>query len=437
MHNLFTKEVLLHPLITGAVALSVVLAGGSVWYYVHGSTAPAAAPSATSGATADAATVVVGGIVAPAENPDLAFLAGGRVAQVNVAVGAQVTKGQTLASLDTSALVAARAQAAASLKAAQANLALQGAQKQNTTVNLGDVQSQQDALVENARVTLYSDGLTAVPASDDYGVSAPTISGRYSGPEGTYKIVISHGEQLGLDTHVVRTFGVDESGTTDIEKGAPTKLGNDGLYISFPQQLSAYDDTTWYVTIPNTTSSDYAENYNAYQAALAARASAVSNAEAALRGGTGTTVSEAQRQSAEAQVDAAAANLQAADAALRNAIITAPFDGVVTAVQVKVGDTISANAPALSLNPSGALEVDAYLSEVDAARVASGDAADVTLDSYGSARGFSAAVLSVDRSPTMQGGVPAYKVTLLFTNDDPSIAVGMTANATIYPSHTI
>jgi len=70
------------------------------------------------------------------------------------------------------------------------------------------------------------------------------------------------------------------------------------------------------------------------------------------------------------------------------------------------------------------------VSEGDIANIHVGSAADVTLDAYGSDRHFTADVASVDTSPTMQNGIPAYKVVLQFAQNDPSISSGMTANIT-------
>ncbi|HEV8677366.1 MAG TPA: HlyD family efflux transporter periplasmic adaptor subunit, partial [Candidatus Paceibacterota bacterium] len=73
----------------------------------------------------------------------------------------------------------------------------------------------------------------------------------------------------------------------------------------------------------------------------------------------------------------------------------------------------------------------AYFSETDIVHIAVGSQANITLDAYGSSRIFPATVVSVDRSPTTQSGVPAYKVTMQFAENDPAITPGMTANASI------
>jgi multidrug resistance efflux pump len=109
----------------------------------------------------------------------------------------------------------------------------------------------------------------------------------------------------------------------------------------------------------------------------------------------------------------------------------APFAGTVASVHVKAGDVVAPGTLAVSITPNAALQVSAYYSEIDVARIATGDTADITLDAYGESRHFAAVVASADRAPTMQGSTPAYKVVLQFTEADPAITIGMSANVTI------
>ena len=82
-----------------------------------------------------------------------------------------------------------------------------------------------------------------------------------------------------------------------------------------------------------------------------------------------------------AQYEAAQANLSAAEAALANAEMTAPFDGVVAAVDTRLGEWVAPGMPILQLGDLGNLRVETTdLSEIDAARVHAQDTALVTFD---------------------------------------------------------
>lgn len=418
-----------------AYALFFALCAGSYLYYQMNGRSPER-PSFKPESDTASSVVTGSGIVAPSENPDLAFSTGGTVAEIAVHAGDHVAAGAMLASLDTASLRAQREEAAANLKAAQASLALQYADTENTSVSVEQVTQQQNTLVANAKRTLYSEGLAAVPESSNYAVAAPTISGQYDGAEGTYKVVVRHSSQPGVDDHEVLTFGLENTPAKLILKDEATPLGTHGLFISFSGTLSDYDGTTWYVTIPNTRSSSYLANRNAYDAAVTARDKAISDAQAKQNPSlSAPSVNGAQIAAAQAAVDAARAALDAANIALSHAIITAPYSGTVSAVRVKVGDNAGANVPAISLSPDNALQVDVYLSELSIAKVAQNDAAEVTLDAFGGNTVFKASVLSIDQSPTTINGTPAYKTVIQFATSTPQIATGMSANVTIYPSH--
>ena len=134
----------------------------------------------------------------------------------------------------------------------------------------------------------------------------------------------------------------------------------------------------------------------------------------------------------QAQVDAAQAQVENIDAQISNAIVVAPFSGTVASVHIKKGDIVPPNTAAVSLNPTSALQVVVYFSEIDIAKIKIGSPAEVTLDAYGNTRAFAARVVSVDTSPTK--GIPSasgYKATLQFLKTDAAISSGMTANVTI------
>jgi hypothetical protein len=125
-------------------------------------------------------------------------------------------------------------------------------------------------------------------------------------------------------------------------------------------------------------------------------------------------LTQAQAGATPEAIAAAHAQANAAQAMLAQAEIIAPFSGTVASIQVKSGDVVTANTPAVALIPNGSFEVDVYLSEVDAAKIVVGDTADVTLDAFGPGVIFPATVGIKDTAPTIVNGVPSYKATLVF-----------------------
>ncbi|MFB7798643.1 efflux RND transporter periplasmic adaptor subunit [Isoptericola sp. NPDC056134] len=115
-------------ILVGAVAV-VVVAALVVWFTVLRPRAaePATAAAQTTTAQASTATfeqaVTTTGTLTPSVQEDVSFEASGTVQSVEVAEGDTVTKGQTLATIDTLQLDAALAQAKADLAQAEADLA--------------------------------------------------------------------------------------------------------------------------------------------------------------------------------------------------------------------------------------------------------------------------------------------------------------------------
>lgn len=359
--------------------------------------------------------VSVSGKVIAAQDVDLSFSDTGRVVSLPARVGAKVVAGQALASLASESLIS-------QLRAAEADLALKRAETRNTGVNLDEVRREQDTLVKSAHRKLLSTGLVAVPASSNYTATAPTISGLYDGGEGTYRISVERSVNPGK--YELEVFGLEHVLGVVIEDDEPTKLGTRGLYVAFPSTIGTYNGTTWEVTIPNAKSSSYLANYNAYQEALRTRDVAIANAEAELRGGPGGSVAEAGVQRAEAEV----ANIRAS---IGERTIRAPFSGVVTAVDVELGETASANTPAVSLISAGALQIESFVPEVNISLIEVGDIAEATLDAYGTDVLFTARVVSIDPAETIRDGVSTYRAIMQFEETDERILTGMTANVRI------
>lgn len=113
-------------IIVAAVVVVLAGAGIGIWLGTSSSAAPGLeittqTVSVTTGTMQQ--TVATSGTIAPAQQANLNFGVSGRVTGVNVSAGQAVTAGQTLATVDPSALQATANSAQASLTAAQAKLA--------------------------------------------------------------------------------------------------------------------------------------------------------------------------------------------------------------------------------------------------------------------------------------------------------------------------
>ncbi len=131
------------------------------------------------------------------------------------------------------------------------------------------------------------------------------------------------------------------------------------------------------------------------------------------------------------QVASAQAALDNAEAALGNATVVAPFDGIVSQVNVDAGQTVSAGTVAIVIVDPSDVEMSATVDEIDVPQVQVGQKVAVSLDALPNDE-FSGVVSSISLIGNSQSGVVSYPVTINLT--DPSgvlLRQGMSATATI------
>jgi HlyD family secretion protein len=123
-----------------------------------------------------------------------------------------------------------------------------------------------------------------------------------------------------------------------------------------------------------------------------------------------------------------------ASARLAETRIVSPLAGVVTAVEVQVGEAASALAPVISvLANEDQYKITLNLPEADVAKVQVGQVAEVTFDAFGDDQRFTAAVAFIDPAEQVIQGVVFYEATVLLdaAQDLRLLKPGMSANVTI------
>jgi HlyD family secretion protein len=114
---------------------------------------------------------------------------------------------------------------------------------------------------------------------------------------------------------------------------------------------------------------------------------------------------------------------------LDKAKISAPFDGIVSAVNYSVGDS-AGSGTAVSVVNLATLQIKVTVAEVDLPKMKVGNTAQVTLDALGGET-YNAKVVSIGPTGTVTQGVVNYPVILALTDADSAIKPGMTANLTV------
>jgi len=128
--------------------------------------------------------------------------------------------------------------------------------------------------------------------------------------------------------------------------------------------------------------------FDAAQAALTAARAGQAQAVAAERAAQGqyqasAAVVSGSTEDTDPAVRSAIAKVQQARIDVKNTVIRAPIDGVVTQRKVQVGQRVAMGAPIMTIVPVGQLYIDANFKERQLRRVRVGMPAEVTADIYG------------------------------------------------------
>jgi HlyD family secretion protein len=119
--------------------------------------------------------------------------------------------------------------------------------------------------------------------------------------------------------------------------------------------------------------------------------------------------------------------IAAAEAAIRQIKITAPFDGTVTAVKTQVNDLVNTGTFAFRLDDLSSLHIDLPVSEIDISSIALGQKATITFDSV-LAKEYLGEVVDIALVGTEFSGVTNFMVKVEMLNADVAIKPGMTAS---------
>ncbi len=134
-------------------------------------------------------------------------------------------------------------------------------------------------------------------------------------------------------------------------------------------------------------------------------------------------------QAQELSIQQAQNNLTDAQNTLADYTIRAPFDGVIAAVDVSVGDNVSGGTTiATIITPQQYAEIP--LNEVDAAKVQVGDKATLTFDALPNVT-VAGHVTEMDTIGTVSQGVVTYNVQVTLDTQNASIKPGMSVSANI------
>lgn len=331
------------------------------------------------------ASVSATGLISPVREAQLAFSATGALTKLNVKAGDAVKAGQIVAALDTRELELQLAQAEASLASAQARLdQLKNPSPADVAAAQASVASAEAALLQ-LKIPNQNDLLMAKADLDKAAAALARAQADYDRVGGASNPMIG----------------------------------------MLPQSLTLQQ-----------ASLDYQKAQAAFNARFNPSDSQVKQAQAALEQARAqfarlTNPNPNDIKIAQASVDQARAARDLAQTRLDYAIIKAPFDGVVTHVDVDLGSTVTAGRVVLGIADVSEYRVKLNIDETDIAKINVGQEVVISLDAYPGVN-ISAQVTDVASNATMVQGVVNYIVTVSLSSNQPvPLKLGMTTDANI------
>ena len=382
------------------LAVVVALIVGGVYFTTRSTTSQASASALLANAQTVAVTrttlftsVDSTGSLIPEAELNLAFGTSGTVEQVNVEVGDNVKKGEVLATLDATDL-------------------------QNAVTK-----AEQSYLLQQLT---YS--TTLEPEANDVAVAQAS----YTSTLAAYQVAQTDYANLATKESVQCSSLTTAKASLDRAQTAYDRLAND-------HQASQYLSGDW---------GPYQQIVDGLENAQDAYTQAMSNCNITKLSLNDSSLRSAQAQvqhakatldnltspRTEKQIQAAAAleqarlSLEQAQRNLADAQITAPFDGVVTAVNITAGATGGANA--ITLADVSQLHVDVLVDETEIANVTVGQDAELTLDAVQGIT-LTGTVARIDPVGTVSNGVVNYGVRVNLDATTAALKLDMTANASI------
>jgi len=347
--------------------------------------------------TTSSDSVVAEGHLKPAYGATLSFQGRGTVDSVNVKIGDRVSKGDVLARLSNAS------QAEAQLAAANLEL-LQAQQDLDTLNRTGDANraAAWDAYQQSQIVRA-----DAQKEWDD--VNPRDVQNRIDDQQATVNDRKKDLEDAQDEFDKYKDLDKDNSKRKTAEDDLRAAQKDYDNAVAELEKIQRESDSV----------------RAALDSALAAEAEAKYQYELSADGPNSDQIALAQ-----SRVDNAQAQVAAAESVLSNYVLTAPFDGVVADVAVRVGDQVGAESRAVSVVDTSSWVVETTdITELEVVNVAVGQAVTFTADALPDVT-MSGTVTAISQASYTSSGDVIYTVYIKADDVDPRVKWGMTVEVT-------
>ncbi len=425
-----------HKIISIVAAIAVIYAG----YAIYKNATSTAGETLYALGTVSRGTIVSSvegsGQVSAENQIDIKPKVSGTITYVGVNPGDSVREGQTLFSIDTTDAEKTVRDAQVSLDSAK--LSLQQLELQNSSQNLnqglekaytaalsGIASAFQDepSIVDDVQSVLAEKTMSLDTARSNGG---NTGAGYRTAAEDAYYKANSAFDQATLNYANINS----SSSNAEIDKMLQETLSASKLLFN---AVKSTRDLADYLSI----STNRASNYTSTQSSLSGYADTVNSDITSLLADQASIQSARDSQStAGLDIQSSQLSVQKAQNALDDAksnladyYVTAPFSGIMAAVDGKVGDNASTGTAIGTIITADKTAVIS-LNEVDAAKIQLGQKATLTFDALPDLT-VAGKVAEIDTIGTVSQGVVSYDVKISFDTEDQRVKPGMTVNAAI------
>ena len=383
-------------------------------------------------------SIGMAGNLAPVNEADLNFASAGTVQSLYVQVGQSVGAGTPLATLDTTLLAAQLLQAQATLSSAQAKLTQDqaGPTSQSLTSAQNSVNSAQVSM-SNAQTSLADTQTINAQAVAAAQLPVTAAQSKLTADQASLQTTINaDNAQLAADQATLAADCATNATSTlctttdpNLVAGDKTKLANDNQPIVADQAaLASAQSALAAATAKAQQSNDQAA---AQLASMQQQYSAARSSLSSLQ----TSTSPQTVQMDDAQISIDDVNVNSVQHQLDGATLTSPIPGIVSQVNVKAGQSVSAGGTAASATSAivvfspGSYDVTGTVSDSQVNLVAVGQSAQVT--PAGSTQALLGKITSIAPAATVSSGVATFAVTAQLTDTSNSIRPGISASVDI------
>ncbi len=350
-----------------------------------------------SSAYADVSSIInANGVVMPRQQVNLSFGVGGFVDTVEVELGERVQAGQVLASLDTTQLKRAVAQAELELKSAQARLA----QLQAQATPIPEQVLAATAAITNAHTTLSQ---------------AHTQAGQHSNYDTIDRVALKYAERALADAQREYEKVLDNFRTHDWAPSSPAGTALAEAKDRYDSALAQYNlnvaDHSYAVTIANAEAQLAQARLSLYQAQNPIKPEAL--------------------RVAQIDVERAQQAVGAARADLERATLRAPFNGIISAVAISPNEWATPGTRAVELLDTSEWRIETKnVGELQIARIKAGQQVRVRVNAF-QGETLQGHVLTISPLAIVQQGDTTYTLTIALEPTALNLQPGMTAQVEI------